>query len=536
MIKLGHALSVIGVIAISAVANSSAYDVLTNHNNPARTGLVTNEKTLKPSNVSGLQILFQNPVDGQVYAQPLCVANQLVFQNGVSAGKQSIVIAATENGSVYAFDAKTGSTYWQVSLLDQGWSPVQTSDPNLNGCVDITPELGITATPVVDRSAGPNGRIFIVMMETDGQGDYSYKLHALDLATGSDALTPVVISGSVSGQGPATTFVAIKQRSRAALLLSGGVVYVAFGSFCDPDVLPYAGWLFGYKESTLAQVSVFSTNPNGTPPSNYLPDGSGGGMWQAGLGPAADADGNIYVATGNGPFDQTLNHGFPANQDYGDTVLKLSPKDGLTVADYFTPKSQQQDADNDVDLASGGVVLLPSIVDGNGRKHRFLVATGKDTNIYLLERSKLGKFHGASNDIYQEIDGVTGRGAWSSTAYFNGSIYSCGNTTTLKRFQFSNSNPSKPLLNPTPAAQTAQTFFYPGVTPSISSNRKQNGIVWAYEYSPFTAVLHAFDPATLTELYNSGSGLGTGVKFAVPTVCNGRVYVGTANSLVAFGL
>src|ERR1700733_14310998 len=218
MIKLGHALSVIGVIAISAVANSSAYDVLTNHNNPARTGLVTNEKTLKPSNVSGLQILFQNPVDGQVYAQPLCVANQLVFQNGVSAGKQSIVIAATENGSVYAFDAKTGSTYWQVSLLDQGWSPVQTSDPNLNGCVDITPELGITATPVIDRSAGPNGRIFIVMMETDGQGDYSYKLHALDLATGIDALTPVVISGSVGGRGPATTFAAIKQRSRAALL------------------------------------------------------------------------------------------------------------------------------------------------------------------------------------------------------------------------------------------------------------------------------------------------------------------------------
>jgi outer membrane protein assembly factor BamB len=465
----------------------------------------------------GLKKLFERPVDGMVYAQPLVVTGQLVYRNGVSVGKHSIVIVATEHGSVYAFNAVTGAIYWQVSLLDQGFSPVQSSDPNLN-CTDLVPEIGITATPVIDKTAGANGRVFVVMMETNGQGSYNYKLHALDLATGKDALTPVVLSGKVSGQGPATTFVAIRERSRAALLLLNGVIYVAFGSFCD--FVPYAGFLIGYNETNLSQVSIFSDNPNGAPPSLYLRDGSGGGIWQAGLGPAADGSGNIYLATGNGPFDQTLNNGFPANQDYGDTVLKLSSKSGLTVADYFTPYTQQQDADSDVDLASGGVVVLPTIVDTHGKGHNLLVVAGKDQNIYLLNRGNLGKFNGAQNKIYQEIDGAATRGSWSSPAYFNGSIYCSGIFDTLKRFQFDFSNPDKPLLDPTPAAQTAQAFSFPAITPSITSNGTENGIVWGYEYSTSTAVLHAYDATTLTELYNSGSALGAGVKFAVPTICN----------------
>lgn len=536
MIKVSRVLLKIGVMGVLGVTNALAYQVLTNRNGAQRVGLVSAEVQLTPGNVSGLKILFQNPVDGQVYAQPLCVTDQLVFKNGISAGKHSVVIVATEHGSVYAFDAKTGATYWQVSLIDQGFSPVQAADPNLNGCADLTPEIGITATPVIDKSAGPHGRVFVVMMETDGQGNYNHKLHALDLATGKDALTPIVLSGSVSGQGPATTFVAVKERSRAALLLSKGVIYVAFGAFCDPDVLPYAGWLLGYSESNLSQVATFSDNPNGAPPSQYLIDGSGGGIWQAGLGPAADGAGNIYLATGNGPFDQTLNAGFPANQDYGDTVLKLSTKNGLTVVDYFTPFNQQQEADLDVDLASGGVVVLPTIVDSNKKGHDLLVVTGKNTNIYLLNRDHLGKFNGAQNSVYQELDGMTGGGAWSSPAYFNGSIYCSGIRTTLKRFQFDFSNPSKPLLNSTPAAQTVQSFNYPGLTPSISCNGTTDAIVWAYEYDKFAAVLHAFDATTLAELYSSGNLLAGGVKFAVPTICNGRVYLGTSNSLVAFGL
>jgi len=536
MIKLSRVFLGIGVIVVFGISSSLAYQVLTNHNNAARTGRVSSETQLTPANVFGLKILFQKAVDGQVYAQPLCVTNQLVYKNGVSAGRHSIIIVATEHGSVYAFDAKDGTLYWQVSLLDQGCSPVQASDPNLNGCGDLVPEIGITATPVIDPSAGPHGRVFVIMMETDGQGNYNHKLHALDLATGEDALTPAVMSGSVSGQGPATTFVAIKERTRAGLLLSNGVIYVAFGAFCDPDVLPYAGWLLGCKESDLTQVAIFSDNPNGAPPSHYLIDGSGGGIWQAGLGPAADGNGNIYVATGNGPFDQTLNHGFPANKDYGDTVLKLSSKNGLSVVDYFTPYTQQQDADADVDLASGGVVLLPTIIDSNAKGHHLLVVAGKDKNIYLLDRGNLGKFNGAQDKVYQELLGVNGGGSWSSPAYFNGSIYVAAINSTLKRFQFDFSNPNKPLLNPTPAAQTAQAFNYPAFTPSISSHGKQDAIVWGYEYSKWNAVLHAYDPSTLQELYNSGTLLGVGVKFAVPTICNGRVYVGTSNSLVAFGL
>ena len=536
MIKLSRVLLGIGVIGVFDITSSLAYQVLTNHNNAARTGRVSGETQLTPANVSGLKMLFQCAVDGQVYAQPLCVTNQLVYKNGISAGKQSIVVVASEHGSVYAVDANTGTTYWQVSLLDQGYSPVQASDPNLNGCNDVTPEIGITATPVIDRSAGANGRVFVVMMETDGQGNYNYKLHALDLVTGNDALTPALISGSVSGQGPATTFAAIKERSRAALLLVNGVIYVAFGAFCDPDVLPYAGWLLGYKEANLSQVAIFSDNPNGSPTSQYLPDGSGSGIWQAGLGPSADEYGNIYVATGNGPFDQTLHGGFPANQDYGDSVLKLSTKNGLNVSDYFTPYNQQQEADLDTDVASGGVVVLPPIVDTHGKAHHLLVATGKDSNIYLLDRNNLGKFNAVSNQIYQEIDGVNGFGAWSSIAYFNNSIYTAGVNSSLKRFQFNFSNPDKPLLNTTPTAETAQTFSFPAITPSISSHGTQDGIVWGYEYIVGQSKLHAYDPSSLTELFNSGNLLGTGVKFAVPTVCNGRVYLGTSNSLVAFGL
>ena len=189
------------------------------------------------------------------------------------------------------------------------------------------PEISITATPVIDRQAGPNGRIFVVAMETDGQQHYNYKLHALDLATGKDALTPVIIAASVTGNGPGTTFTATRCRSRSALLLSKGIIYTAWAAFCDKA--PYSGWVLGYRESDLSQVAVFNDNPNGSPPSPFLPDGSGGGIWQAGLGPATDGQGNIYVATGNGPFDQTLTGGFPTNQDYGDSVLKFSTQQWL---------------------------------------------------------------------------------------------------------------------------------------------------------------------------------------------------------------
>jgi len=295
--------------------------------------------------------------------------------------------------------------------------------------------------------------------------------------------------------------------------------------------------LLGYRENNLSSAAVFNDNPNGKPASTDLPDGSGGGIWQSGLGPSTDGKGNIYVATGNGPFDERLSGGFPANQDYGDSALKLSTISGLSVSDYFTPFNQKAEAAADQDLSSGGVVVLPGIVDTNRSTHYLVVVCGKDQNLYILNRNNLGKFNRLANKIYQEIPGATGGGAWSSVAYFNNSIYSVGVNNPLKRFQFDFSNPGKPLLDTTPAAQSSASFGYPSFTPSISSNGTQDGIVWGCEYtSGEEAVLHAFDATTLTELYNSGTLLGAATKFAVPTIFEGRVYLGTANSLVAFGL
>jgi hypothetical protein len=537
-VKTSLCLPLLGLAYFCGLSTGRSYDVLTNHNDVARTGLVTQETILTPANVSGLKILFQESLDGNVYAQPLCVANQVVFKNGVLVGTRNLVLVATEHGSVYAFDANTGENYWQVSLLDPGFSPIPITDQKAK-CAHIAPEESITATPVIDRTAGANGRIFVVAMEvvysTTGKGNYNYKLHALDLATGKDALTPTVISASVTGTGPATTFVAIRQRCRPGLLLLNGTLYLGFGSFCEGQG-HYSGWLLGYRESDLSQVAVFNDNPNGSPATATLPDGSGGGIWNSGMGAATDGT-FLYVVIGNGPFDQTMSGGFPANQDIGDSVVKLSTTNGLSVSDYFTPFNVVIQNTHDTDLGAGGAVSLPDIVDTSGNTHHLLVVTGKDGNIYLLDRGNLGKFNAASNNnIYQELKGANGKHAWSSVAYFNNSIYSAGVNTTLKRFHFNFSNANKPVLNRTPAAQTSQTFAFPGFTPSISANGTANGIVWGYEFSTTTAVLHAYDATTLAELFNSGTLLGPGVKFAIPTVCNGTVYIGTSNSFVAFGL
>lgn len=517
---------------------ASASDVLTNRNDNFRSGVVSDETGLTPVNVGSLKILFQKNVDGQVYAQPLCVSNQLVFSHGVPQGNRDVVIVATEHGSVYTFDAVSGALYWQVSLLSPGYTFIRPhKDPNINFCFTRQePDDSITATPVIDRQAGTNGRIFVVAVETDGKGHYDYKLHALDLATGQDALTPAVVAASVTGKGPATTFPTVTQRSRAGLLLSGGVIYIAFASYCDNP--PYAGWLIGYKESDLSQVAVFNDNPNGSPASTFLPDGSGGGIWQGGLGPAADLTGLIYLATGTGPFDETLTAaGFPSNLDFGDSVLKLTTNNGLNVSDYFTPFDELNDAEHDHDVGAGGVVLLPPILDTLREAHNLAVTAGKDGNLYLLDRNNFGKFNPSANNVYQEISGAVGAHGFTAAAFFRNSLYISGQSTPIKRFVFVFTNPSKPVLNPTPAAQTVQLGFgFPGCTPAISSNGGLDGIVWAYENARMHAVLHAYDPASLKELFNSGTQLPIGIVFAVPTVFSRKVYLGTSTSVVAFGL
>jgi len=313
--------------------------------------------------------------------------------NGQSQGTHNVLYVATEHDSLYAFDADTGVLYWQTSLLPTGESPVQAN------CSDLVPEIGITATPVIDKSAGANGTIFVVAFSTDGSGGYFNRLHAIDLATGNDqtGIGPVLINpGTVSGTSPLNTFNSTNQRGRAGLLLLNGIIYTSWGSYCDSS--PFSGWIIAYYENSLSQAAVFDSNPNGSPPSSFLPDGSGSGIWQDGTAPAVDSNNNIYVLTGNGPFDTNLTGGFPTNSDYGDSALKLLTP-SLSVSDYFTPFDQQTAAAGDLDLGSGAAVVLPDISDTTGTPHHFLVTAGKDSRLYLLDRDNLGKFNSGGDLI-----------------------------------------------------------------------------------------------------------------------------------------
>jgi hypothetical protein len=390
---------------------------------------------------------------------------------------------------------------------------------------------------------GTNGAIYLVAMSKDSSGNYYQRMHALDLATGSETLNgPVTISASFPGVGPnsingTVIFAPGQYAERCGLLLSNGVIYTTWTSHCDSA--PYTGWMIAYDEKTLAQVKVININPNGGPASNFLPNGSGNSFWMSGAGPAADSQGNVYAISANGPFDSTLNSGgFPANGDYGDSMLKFSTASGLNVADYFTPTNQQNDADGDIDFGSGGILLLPDMTDASGVVRHLAVGAGKDSNLYLVDRDNMGKYSASSNQIYQELDGALRGGEWATSAYFNGHLYYGPVGGALLSFSFGSAR-----LGTTPSSHSSNTFSYPGTTPSVSSNGTRNGIVWAYDNSNGPAVLHAYDATNVaTELYNSTwaangrDSFGRGNKFITPMVANGKVYAPTTNSVGVFGL
>jgi hypothetical protein len=515
---------------------TSRADVLTYHYDKARTGLNSQETILAPGivNINSFGLLFSCHVDGKVDAGPLYVSGLNIPGFGV----RNVLYVATEHDSLYAFDADKGTELWQVTLLKSGEVP---SDDH--GCNQISPEIGITSTPVIDRSMGTNGAIYLVAMSKDSSGNYYQRMHALDLATGSETLNgPVTISASFPGAGPHSIngnliFAPGQYAERCGLLLSNGVIYTTWTSHCD--AAPYTGWMIAYDEKSLAQVKVININPNGLPASRFLPGGSGSSFWMSGAGPAADSQGNVYAISANGPFDSALNSsGFPANGDYGDSMLKFSTARGLSVADYFTPANQQNDADGDVDFGSGGVLLLPDMTDASGRVRHLAIGAGKDSNLYVVDRDNMGKYSASSNQIYQELDGVLPRGEWATSAYFNGHVYYGPVGGALLSFSFGSAR-----LGTTPSSHSSNTFRYPGTTPSVSSNGNRNGIVWAYDNSNGPAVLHAYDATNVaTELYNSTQAangrdsFGTGNKFITPMVANGKVYAPTTNSVGVFGL
>ena len=510
--------------ATLTVGAASAADVTTFKDDNARTGQNLNETTLTPANVNvnnfGKVGFFA--VDGKVDAQPLFAANVAI----PAQGTHNVLYVATEHDSVYAFDAASGATLWHVSALQPGET---TSDDH--GCGQIKPEIGITSTPVIDRTRGPNGAIYVVAMSKDGSGNYLQRIHALDLTTGAELFGgPTTIQASFPGTGEGSVngqviFAPGQYAERAGLLLLNGRIYLGWTSHCD--IQPYTGWIMAYDAGSLEQVSVLNLTPNG----------SEGSIWMSGSGLAADSGNNIYFLDANGTFDTTLNgSGFPSRGDFGNSFMKLSTASGLAPADYFAPFNTVQESDADQDLGSGGAMVLPDLTDNTGQVHHLAVGAGKDANIYVVNRDNMGKFNPSTNNIYQEIQGALANGVFASPAYFNNTVYYGAPGDTLKAFTISNARLSSSATSRSPSA-----FGYPGTSPAISANGNSAGIVWAAENGP-PAVLHAYDATNLShELYNSNQAgardqFGAGNKFITPLIANGRVYVGTTNGVAVFGL
>lgn len=517
-------------LATQTATKSNPADVTTYHYDVARDGLNANETILNLANVNSVhfgKIGFYS-VDAKVDAEPLFLANV-----PIEGHFHNVLYVATEHDSVYAFDADSGVQMWKATVLGSGET---TSDDR--GCTQITPEIGITATPVIDRNQGANGTLFAVGMSKDANGKYHQRLHALDVTTGIEADSPTEITASYPGSGDnsqngSVVFDPSQFAERAALLMLNGNIYTAWTSHCDKGL--YTGWVIAYSESTLQQTHVLNVTPNGHE----------GSIWMSGDGLAADASGNIYFLDANGTFDATLNaQTFPTSGDYGNAMLKLSTSGGkLAVADYFEMYNTGTESADDIDLGSGGELLLQDQKDAAGAVHHLIVGAGKDRNIYLADRDNMGKFNPADNpqdsNIYQEITGQLSGPVFSSPAYFNGTLYYGSVSDTLKAFPLNNA-----VLGTSPSSQSAVQFPYPGTTPGISANGSQNGIVWAVESNLMKpGVLHAFDAANLAhELYNSGQAangrdsFGNGNKFITPMIANGKVYVGTPTGVAVFGL
>jgi hypothetical protein len=499
-------------------------NVLTYHNNNARTGVNSSETTLTPANVNSASFgkLFTLSVDGLVDAEPLYLSAVPI----AGSGTHNLLIIATEHDSVYAFDADTGSPIWHITTLKSGET---TSDDR--GCGQVTPEIGITSTPVIARPKGSNGVIYTVAMSKDSSGNYHQRLHALDAATGNElSKGPVDISGKYPGTGDNSSggfviFDPAQYKERSGLLLLNDQVYLTWASHCD--IRPYTGWIMGYNRTTLAQETVINVTPNGNE----------GAIWGAGAGLAADDLGNIFFLDANGIFDTSLtSKGFPTSGDYGNAFIRLTTTSGLAVADYFEMDNGPSESDGDVDLGSSGALLLPPMKNASGTTVQLAAGAGKDTNLYLVNRSSMGKFNPNTNKMYQELTGVLPGGMWSVPAFYNGRLYFGPVGQPIFAFQFKNAR-----LKPAAVAQTTNAFGYPGTTPSISANKDQDGILWAAENTN-PAILHAYNAITLVELYNttqapdSRDQFGAGNKFIAPLIVNGKVYVGTTTGVGVFGL
>jgi hypothetical protein len=521
--------AVIGIwlLGLSSLCQSQV-TVATHHNDTSRTGQNLSEAILNTSNVNVNTFgkLFSRSVDGQIYAQPLYVPNL-----SVGGTTRNVVYVATQNNSVYAFDADdpaASSPLWQINF----GTPVPTTDVAPN-CADITPQVGVTSTPVID----PSSSTIYVVAKTKNTSDNShhFSIHALDLITGAEKFGgPTEITAQVPGTGSESvggtvTLDPLQQYNRPGLLLLNGVVYVAFGGACETP--PWHGWILGYGASTLKQVAVLNTTPNG----------SDGGIWGGGQGLLADSANNIYVMTGNGTFDATT------GGDYGDSVLKISTASGLSIVDYFTPTNQAALDQADLDLGSGGPMALPGT--------NLIVGSGKDGVVRVVDTTNLGQFSATTNNNVQNFQGTTGVVFMGAPIYWNSPnngpvIYIWSGNDFLKAYQLVNGS-----FQTTPVSQSTvvEAQGYSNSVPlSLSANGNQagTGIVWGSgafsgnaNEQTVAGILRAFDATDLTkELWDSKQNaarddVGNYAKFSPPTIANGKVYLATfSNQLLVYGL
>jgi hypothetical protein len=518
------------ITASASVGVTDLSGMTTYHNDLARDGANTHEYALNTSNVTSSTFgkLFSCSVDEAIYTQPLWVPNLTI-----NSAKHNVVLVATQRDSVYAFDADSNTSpctpLWHANLIDtahganSGEAPVPSSGTGAlvgSGNGDIQPEVGVTGTPVIDPTTNT---LYVVSKSYVTSGPTFYqRLHAIDLTTGNEKFSgPTTIAATFPGSGDGgsvTTFVARQENQRCGLALVNGVVYVAWAS--HEDTPPFYGWVIGYNASNLSRASVLNVDPNA----------GAGGIWMSGGAPAADSSGNLYLITSNGGFDATS--GSAPNNDFGDSLLKLTGS--LNVAQYFTPSDQANDATNDVDFGAGGAAVLLDLPTNGTNPTHLVVGGGKDGALYILNRDSLGG-SGDSN-AWQQIQ--LGHGIFSTPAFWNNNLFINPVGSALQMYSLSTST-AKLTLAPN---VSPETFHWPGATPSISSMPDySNGIVWALDNNSYCtdqanacapAVLHAFDATNLSrELWNStqgtGNAAGYAVKFAVPTVANGKVYVGT---------
>jgi hypothetical protein len=511
---------------MSASANAAVTDlagVYTYHNDLARDGANTHEYALQTSNVNVTSFgkLASCSVDGAIYGQPLWVANLTV--NGA---KHNVVFVVTQHDSLYALDADSSpcTNLWWVSLIDvnHGGLIGETSVPsNLlgGGSGDISPEVGVTSTPVIDPASGI---LYAVSKSVNSaQTSFYQRLHAIDLATGTEKTgSPATIAGTYPGTGDGgtvVTFDARQENQRAGLALVNGVVYIAWAAHEDHD--PWYGWMMAYQYNgtTLTQTAVLNVAPNTTE----------SGIWMGGGAPAVDSNNNIYVLTGNGNFDAA--NSSPPNNDYGDSLLKLNA--ALQVSQYFTPSDQLLDFQNDFDFGSGGAAVLADLPAGNSVTHT-LICGGKDGALYVLNRDLLGGYGDAV--AVQRIN--FGAQIFSTGAFWNNNFYLAGVEGGVSAYHWDTSIPQFTL-----SSSSAHGFGWPGATPSVSAAATQNGIVWVLDARGFCtagapgckpAGLYAYDATNMsTELWDNSlsasDAAGNAIKFTVPTIANGKVYIGT---------